>query len=122
MGSCGDANYRFRVTQNCSSVYVPGHTCEPIMVVAGQTTMAQIGPPYTPQLTVKTNGNVANLGLVVRGIGHETINCLVSGYTPSRNCFEQPFIPYADNSDTFSNVWKLRVIRLLRGFRWTVLT
>ena len=31
-------------------------------------------------------------------------------------------IPYADNSDTFSNVWKLRVIRLLRGFRWTVLT
>jgi len=24
-------------------------------------------------------------------------------------------IPYADNSDTFSNVWKLRAIRLLRG-------
>ena len=31
-------------------------------------------------------------------------------------------IPYAGNSDTFSNVWKLRVIRLLRGFRCAVLT
>jgi hypothetical protein len=27
-----------------------------------------------------------------------------------------PFlIPYADNSDTFSNIWKLRAIRLFRG-------
>jgi hypothetical protein len=24
-------------------------------------------------------------------------------------------IPYADNSDTFSNIWKLRAIRLFRG-------
>jgi hypothetical protein len=31
-------------------------------------------------------------------------------------------IPYADNSDTFSNVWNLRVIRLLRGFRYVVPT
>jgi hypothetical protein len=28
---------------------------------------------------------------------------------------EAPFIPYADNSDTFSNIWKLRAIRLFRG-------
>ena len=31
-------------------------------------------------------------------------------------------IPHTDNSDTFSNIWKLRVIRLFRGGRCAVLT
>ena len=33
-----------------------GNACEPITVIAGQTTMLKIGPPYTPTLTVKTQG------------------------------------------------------------------
>jgi len=41
---------------------------------------------------------------------------------PTCFTYRRSFIPYADKSDTFSNVWKLRLIRLLRDFRWTVLT
>ena len=59
---------------------------------------------------------------------HRSLCPVIHGSIPFRipaNCSlpsSMETIPYADNSDTFSNVWKLRVIRLLRGFRWTVLT
>ena len=35
--------------------------------------------------------------------------------------YQTRIVPYADNSDTFSNIWKLRVIRPFRGFRCAVL-
>jgi hypothetical protein len=63
-----------------------GNVCEPITIIAGQTTMLKVGPPYTPTLTVTTQGKVASLGLEVRGIGQETIYFL-SGSPPPKPSF-----------------------------------
>jgi hypothetical protein len=63
-----------------------GNACEPITIIAGQTTMLKIGPPYTPILTVKTQGKVATLGLEIRGVGQETIYFL-SGLPPPKPSF-----------------------------------
>lgn len=49
--------------------------CDPIIVVANQTTTLKIGPPFTPTLAVERKGEVAMLGLEVRGIGHEKVDC-----------------------------------------------
>ena len=65
--------------------------CEPINVVANQTTMMNIGPPYTPTLTVERlmverNGKVAKLDLEIRGIGQEKIDLgSLALPNPSRN-------------------------------------
>jgi hypothetical protein len=64
-----------------------GRACEPITVVANQTTMMKIGPPYTPTLKVETQDKVARLALEVRGIGHEKVDCEVAGITQSKPKF-----------------------------------
>ncbi len=58
--------------------------CEPITVVANQTTTMKIGPPYAPTLTVERKGKVATLGVQVRGIGQEKIHPWVTGITQSK--------------------------------------
>jgi len=63
-----------------------GKACEPVTVVAGQTTTLNIGPPYRPKLTVETQGRAALLGLAILGTGHEKVFAL-SGSDPPRPKF-----------------------------------
>jgi len=63
-----------------------GNACEPITVIAGQTTTLKLGPPYTPTLTVETKDKVAMLDLEFRGIGHEKVTSL-GGPAPPKPAF-----------------------------------
>jgi hypothetical protein len=75
------ATQRSSVTKSPDIIYMDTsdtRPCDPIIIVANQTTTLKIGPPFTPTLTVERNGEVAMLGLVVRGIGHEKVDCHVA--------------------------------------------